>query len=75
VSGIADFERLIRARKPGDDVAVVFLRRGERVMTMLRLAEDPTLEIVRTEDLGRPLTDAQRQFRNAWLSSSGRNTF
>jgi len=75
VTSASDFERLIRARKPGDEVSLVFERRGERVAAMLRLVQDPRLEIVRTEDIGRPMTDAQRRFREAWLSSPPRNSF
>jgi predicted metalloprotease with PDZ domain len=33
------------------------------------------LEIVLAEQTGQPLTDAQRDFRDAWLSSRARNTF
>jgi predicted metalloprotease with PDZ domain len=75
VASASDFERLIRARKPGDAVPLVFERRGERITAMLRLVQDPRLEIVRNEDIGRPLTDTQRRFREAWLSSTARNSF
>jgi predicted metalloprotease with PDZ domain len=68
------FERVIRARKPGDEVPIVFERRGQRVTATLRLVQDPRLEILALEDLGRPMTDAQRRFRDAWLSSP-RNSF
>jgi len=30
---------------------------------------------VRAEDIGRPMTDAQRRFRDAWLGSPAWNTF
>jgi len=36
---------------------------------------DPTLEIVPAEQAGRTLSDAQRRFRDGWLSSRARNTF
>ena len=32
-------------------------------------------EVVPVEQSGQPLTDAQRSFRDAWLSSRARNTF
>jgi predicted metalloprotease with PDZ domain len=32
-------------------------------------------EVVLSEDSGQPLTDAQRRFREGWLSSGARNTF
>jgi S1-C subfamily serine protease len=75
VASASDFERLIRARKPGDEVPLVFERRGQRITATLRLVQDPQLEIVRAEDIGRPITDAQRRFREAWLSSPPRNSF
>jgi predicted metalloprotease with PDZ domain len=71
----SDFERLIRARKPGDEVPLVFERRGRRITAVLRLIQDPQLEIVRAEDIGRPITEAQRRFRASWLSSPARNSF
>jgi predicted metalloprotease with PDZ domain len=75
IASTSDFERVIRARKPGDAVPVVFERRGQRVAATLRLAQDPRLEIIAFEDLGRPMTDGHRRFRDAWLSSQARNTF
>ena len=75
VANVADVERLIHAGKPGDVVPVVFERRGQRINAMLQLVQDPLIEIVRAEDIGRPLTPSQRQFRQAWLSSRARNTF
>jgi hypothetical protein len=39
------------------------------------LDADPFEEIVPTEQIGQPLTDAQKQFRDAWLSSLSRNVF
>ncbi len=75
VASVADVERLIHAGKPGDEVPLVFERRGQRINAMLQLVQDPRMEIVRAEDIGRPLTPSQQQFRQAWLSSRARNTF
>jgi predicted metalloprotease with PDZ domain len=69
VGSAADFERAIAARKPGDRIAIVFERRGQRVTGMCRLAEDPRVEIARAEDAGRAITQEQRRFRDLWLSS------
>ena len=38
-------------------------------------APDSDLEVVLAESAGQPLTDAQRRFRDAWLSSAARNVF
>jgi hypothetical protein len=54
---------------------VTFLRRGQRVASMIRVIADPRLEVVTAEQAGRPLTDAQRRFRDAWLRSEAENTF
>lgn len=75
VASVADFERLIRTGKPGDEMSLVFERRGQRVSAMLRLVQDPRIEIVRAEDSGRTLTPSQQRFRQAWLSAGARNTF
>jgi predicted metalloprotease with PDZ domain len=68
-------EQAIAARKPGDEVPVVYERRGQRVTATLRLTSNPGVEIVRAETAGRLLTEKQRAFREAWLSSATRNTF
>ena len=69
VATAGDFNRAIGGRRPGDQVPVVFERRGQRVTSMLRLAESPQIEIVPAENLGQTLTPEQRRFREAWLNS------
>ena len=69
VATAGDFNRAISGRRPGDQVPVVFERRGQRVTGMLRLAESPQIEILPAENLGQTLTPEQRAFREAWLSS------
>jgi predicted metalloprotease with PDZ domain len=71
----ADVEKLVVARKPGEPLPVVYQRHGVRTSTALRLVDDPRLEFVPIEDEGQALTDAQRRFREAWLSSAARNLF
>ena len=68
----ADVERTIAARKPGDSLQVVYDRRGERITSVLKLVEDPSLELVPAEEAGQTLTEAQRRFRDAWLASAAR---
>jgi predicted metalloprotease with PDZ domain len=75
VGRATDVEQAIRQRKPGDEVSIVFERRGQRVMGRLRLEPDPQLEIVRAETAGRSLSADQRRLRDAWLSSAARNVF
>ena len=75
VASAVDFERAIGGRKPGDQIAVVFERRGQRITGMLRLVEDPRVEIAQAEDAGQAVTQEERRFRDAWLSSPARNAF
>ena len=70
-----EVDRAITSRKPGDSVQVVFERRGESVTSTIRLGEDPGRDLVPAEQAGQPLSDTQRRFRDAWLSSAARNTF
>ena len=75
VTRVAEAEKLVLARKPGDPLPVVFERRGARTSTVIQLAGDPRVELVTAEDAGQTLTEAQRRFRDAWLSSATRNVF
>jgi predicted metalloprotease with PDZ domain len=68
----ADVEKAITMRKPGDSLQVVYDRRGERITTVIKLGDDPSLELVPAEEAGQTLTDAQRKFRDAWLASAAR---
>ena len=70
-----EVDRAITSRKPGDSLPVTFERRGAPVTATIRLAEDPRRDLVLSEQTGQPLSDAQRRFRDAWLSSAARNTF
>ena len=71
----ADVDRHVRAGKPGQRVPIVFERRGQQITAMLRLIEDPHVEGVLAEDAGRPVSEAQKLFRQRWLSSAARNSF
>jgi predicted metalloprotease with PDZ domain len=73
VTTSGDVDRALAMRKPGDALQVVYERRGERITTMIKLAENPTLELVPAEEAGQTLTDAQRTFRDSWLSSAARS--
>ena len=75
VRSASDLVRTIDARKPGDRVAITFDRHGQRTMATVTLEEDPRHELVPVEQTGASLTEVQRQFRQAWLSSQVRNSF
>jgi predicted metalloprotease with PDZ domain len=73
VTTSGDVDRALATRKPGDPLQVVYERRGERITTVIKLAANPTLELVPAEEAGQTLTDAQRTLRDSWLSSAARS--
>jgi predicted metalloprotease with PDZ domain len=75
VTRAADFMKLVAARKPGEPLPIVYERRGARTSTALRLVDDPRIELVPIEEMGRAMSDGQRKFREAWLSSVAKNSF
>ena len=75
VTRAAEVGKLVASRKPGEPLPVVYERRGVRMSTALKLIDDPRLELTPVEEAGQTLTDAQRRFREAWLSSAARNSF
>jgi predicted metalloprotease with PDZ domain len=75
IAGEDDFARAVRARRPGDVLPIVINRHGARVSLTMTLEENPIQRVVPAEDAGQPLTETQKQFRAAWLSSVARNAF
>ena len=70
LTSTAALDQLLRRHKPGDQVPIRFVRRGgETLNGTLVLEEDSRFEIVPVEQDGGTLTDAQKQFRDLWLSS------
>ena len=61
--------RLLRDKRPGDRVAIVFRRAGRERETTATLAADTRVVLVPAEAGGGDLTPAQRAFREAWLGS------
>jgi predicted metalloprotease with PDZ domain len=69
VTSAVDIERVVSAGAPGQEIPIVFERRGVRVNAMLRLIEDPRVEITPAETLRQSLTAEQRRFREEWLGT------
>ena len=67
--------RALEREKPGRRLPITFERNGQRQTATITLDEDPRRELVPVENTGATLTDAQRRFREAWLSSAARNGF
>jgi predicted metalloprotease with PDZ domain len=72
VTSEAELRKRVAQGKPGEELSISFERRGERVSSTIRLAEDPRREVVPIEDTGQALTAAQKRFRDAWLGPAGR---
>ena len=75
IKGASEFVRILGMHKPGEKVPLTFERHGKRATTTLTVGEDPRRELLPVEQTGTQPTEAQRRFRQAWLSSQARNTF
>lgn len=69
IQGAAYVEAMRAVHKPGDTVAVTYLKRGETLQGTLTFTQDPQVEVVTYEEAGLEVTDAMQAFRAAWLSS------
>jgi predicted metalloprotease with PDZ domain len=65
----AEWTALLAAHAPGDEVPLVFRRRGREVRATLRLAPVPLVDVIPMELAGQTPTEAQRAFRAGWLGS------
>ncbi len=69
VSGRYRLDDAIERRRPGDTVRLTIRRRSTTRELSVVLVEDPTLQLVPAEQTGRPLSPAERDFRQRWLES------
>jgi predicted metalloprotease with PDZ domain len=69
LDGFDTLEQTLARRRPGDRVAIEFARRGEQDhgRTTIVLIEDPRVELVTAESLGRTPSREQLAFRQTWL--------
>jgi predicted metalloprotease with PDZ domain len=67
VTGAVDVDSVIREARPGQQLPIVFERRGVRVSSVLRLVENPYVDVVLAENAGQAVSAEQRRFRDAWL--------
>lgn len=68
ISASTRVEELLQRHVPGDTLRLTIRRRGVSEELIVTAKEDPTLELVPTET-DRPLTQAERTLRDAWLRS------
>ena len=69
ISGPSRLEELVQRRRPGDRVRLSIRRRGTAHDLTLTVAEDPRLQLVPIERVGRQASSAEREFRQRWLAS------
>jgi predicted metalloprotease with PDZ domain len=72
ISTTQDLLSAIGDRKPGDTVRVTWIARTGETSALMKLGEDPNVEVVAFEDAGRTPTAAQLAFRAAWVGSRQR---
>lgn len=67
-----ELARAIGERKPGDTVRITWMGRGGETSAMVKLAEDPNVEVVAFEDAGQTPTAEHLRFRTAWIGTRQR---
>ena len=65
----ADLTKWLDSRKPGDKAKLKVESRGGKKDVELTFTEAPAMELVTFEKAGKPVTKAQLEFRDRWLSS------
>ncbi|WP_454718240.1 M61 family metallopeptidase [Caulobacter segnis] len=65
----ADWTDALDRLKPDEAATIKFVQRGQTREAPLKVAADPTLEVVRFERADLKPTDAQLAFRKAWLGA------
>jgi predicted metalloprotease with PDZ domain len=63
----ADWDRVVANARPGDEIEVRFIRRGEPGVGRMTFAADPAFRLQRIEAGGGEVTESQLAFRRAWL--------
>ncbi len=64
-----DVNKALNAAKPGDEVELVYERKGERLRSHATLAASLALTLMPVEATGGSITEEQRIFRQSWLSA------
>lgn len=69
VTKVDDIQAMLAAHQPGDKIEVKFIHREISNESEIVLQENPSLKVVTFEEEGKPVTDAIKEFRKAWLGS------
>jgi predicted metalloprotease with PDZ domain len=69
VTSPSELARLLDARRPSQTVSVEYVNRtGVSRTAMVTIGENPAVVVVPVETTGRPMTSAERTFRERWLN-------
>jgi predicted metalloprotease with PDZ domain len=69
ITGPSRLEEAVQRRRPGDIVRIAIRRRGVAQDLALTVGEDPRLQLIPVERMGRQPSPAEREFRQRWLGS------
>jgi predicted metalloprotease with PDZ domain len=69
INNARDMQRLLATHKPGDELPITYTSLGKEYQATITLAEDPQLEVLTYEQVGKRLTDEMKAFREDWLGS------
>jgi predicted metalloprotease with PDZ domain len=69
VTNKEDIQSILEAHQPGDKIIIKYVHREVPNEAVITLQEDPSLKVVTYEEEGKPVTDAIKDFRKAWLGS------
>jgi predicted metalloprotease with PDZ domain len=64
------WQKIKDRHQPGDTIDVMYHQRGERKTAQVTVVADPRLEVVPFEDAEMEVSEAQQQFRAAWLGGN-----
>jgi hypothetical protein len=60
---------LLQNHKPGEQVELLYNHRNEQKKAMITLGENPAFTVVLNENMGKVLTEEQKDFRKSWLET------
>jgi predicted metalloprotease with PDZ domain len=69
VTSTDQIREILSRHEPGDFVPLTFFSDGQTLGAAMRLAEDPSLEVVTYEEAGLPVTEEMRRVRADWLGA------
>ncbi|MCK9407772.1 MAG: PDZ domain-containing protein [Bacteroidetes bacterium] len=67
ITSSADIDSVLTRHAPGESVSVECIRRGEQKILSIQLEEDPKVEIIPFENVGKSITAEVAAFRESWL--------